>query len=71
MGVKRVFQSFFNTEAARKQNSKQTKMIQKTFHEILQEEYNLLMQTVSEAQKNGTPIQLYQKYNPRISDYVI
>ncbi len=71
MGIKRVFQSFFNTEVAKKQNSKQKKMIQKAFHEILQEEYNLLMQTVSEAQKNGTPVQLYQKYNPRISDYVI
>ncbi len=68
MGISRVLWSFFNSKIDGYISNDKIEKVEKAFHEILAEEHAKLMQLVVESQKNGTPVQLYQKYNPRMSD---
>ncbi len=67
MRISRIIQNFFTPEVFDDVNNKVEK-IERAFHEILEEEHARLMQLVKKSQKNGTPVQLYQKYNPRLPD---
>jgi len=66
MGISRVLRNFFNSKVDDYISNEKIEKVEKAFHEILAEEHAKLMELVVESQKNGTPVQLYQKYNPRM-----
>lgn len=68
MGVNRVFRVFFNPKIL---DEEALVAKEKTFDEILQEEYAKLIQLVSEAQAKGTVENFYKNYNPGMSDRMV
>ncbi|ODS33565.1 MAG: hypothetical protein SCARUB_01299 [Candidatus Scalindua rubra] len=67
MRIYRFFPRFFS---AKIYDEEITQKHEKTFDEILQEEHTRLIKLISEAIENADIKQLYQKYNPRMIDYM-
>ena len=61
MSISRFFENSYHSEITREDADKKK---ENAFQKILQKEYNQLMQLVTDSQKNGTTVQLYQKCTP-------